>query len=334
MRAGEERAGDGIVARAMAVHARALLGALGPARADAASFAFDDPERVTWHYTPRRRNGVSLAEMGRRPAKAVHRLLATTLSPGGHARVAAVAGLEDVLDEIEGGRRERHAGDYWTAIFDEPGGDTWGWRFEGHHVSVNVTVVDGSVSTTPCFLGANPAVVCDGAGRAVLRPLAAEEDLADELLASLDRDQRARAVVGDSAPADILTGERPRTGPDLPAPAGIPGAELRPAQVVLLRALAATYVGRLARTLAGPRLAALDADLPALHFAWVGDPSTGLGSPHYYRLQGPGFFVELDNTQNHANHVHSVWRDPDGDFGAALLEAGGPGPARGPAPGR
>ena len=306
------------VAEAMAGLARSLLDGLAPDAAGAARLPFDDPERVSWHYTPRTRRGVALAGMGRVPAKAAHRLLACVLSPAAHARVAAIAGLEDILDDLEGGRRGRHAGDYWAAVFGDPGSERWGWRFEGHHVSVNVTVAGGSVSATPLFLGANPAVVADG-GRVVLRPLGPEEDLALELLASLDPAQRARAVIGDVAPPDILTGERPRTGTHLGPPAGIPGAALTGGQAARLRALAATYIGRLTPRLAGPRLARLDASVGALHFAWAGSPGTGPGEPHYYRLHGPGFLVELDNTQNGANHVHSVWRDPDGDFGGALL---------------
>ena len=110
----------------------------------------------------------------------------------------------------------------------------------------------------------------------------------------------------------------PRAG-SLPPSDGLPGAALRPAQAGILRALAGAYIERLTPALAAPRLARLDAHLPAVHFAWAGSPGTEPGDPHYYRLHGPGLLVELDNTQNGANHVHSVWRDPDGDFGGDLL---------------
>jgi uncharacterized protein DUF3500 len=302
----------------MADAALALREAAGPDGRAALVLDYADPERRSWHYTPRERRGLSLAQMDRGAGKATHRLLAEALSPAAHARVAAVAGLEDVLDEIEGGRRGRHAGDYWVALFGDPEGDPWGWRFEGHHVSVNLTLAGGQVSATPFFLGANPAMVAED-GRTVLRPLAPEEDLAYDLLESLDPGSRRRAVVSAAAPPDILTGERPEAAGVVGAPAGVPGVELGSGSRHLLRALSATYPGRLDAALARPWLAHLDAHLDAVHFAWAGTEDRRPGAPHYYRLQGPGFLVELDNTQNDANHVHTVWRDPEGDFGAGLF---------------
>jgi hypothetical protein len=264
---------------------------------------------------------MSLAEMGRDQAKAVHGLLATAVSRPTHTRVAAISGLEDVLDESEGGRKGRHAGDYWTAVFGDPGAEAWGWRFEGHHVSINVTVAGDAVCATPCFLGAKPATVTDHDGRTVSRPLAPEEDVAVALLDSLDGAQRERAVVGAEAPADILSGEAPDLGDREGRgwPAGLPATALRPDQVSLLRTLAAIYVNRLSSDLAEPLLARIDQDLSSFSFAWAGPIAPELGRPHYYRVDGPRFLVEFDNRQNGANHVHSVWRDPDGDFGARLL---------------
>lgn len=305
----------------MAEAARQLLSALARDQRAALRFPFADPARRDWHYTPGTRRGVSLAEMGREAAKAVHGLLITALSRSAHTRVAAITGLEDVLDESEGGRRGRHAGDYWTALFGEPGDGPWGWRFEGHHVSINVTVAGDAVSTTPYFLGANPATVTDEVGRTVSRPLAPEEDAAADLLASLDDGQRKRAVLAVEPPADILSGERA----DLRRPAdvgwtGLPASALRPDQLSLLRSLAAVYVNRLVGDLAEPLLGRLERDLPNYCFAWAGPPAPpGPGQPHYYRLDGPRFLAEFDNRQNGANHVHSVWREPGGDFGARLL---------------
>lgn len=265
--------------------------------------------------------------MDRRAAKSVHQLLTTALSRAAHTRVAAITGLEDVLDESEGGRRARHAGDYWTAVFGEPGGPAWGWRFEGHHVSINVTLADGAISTTPFFLGANPATVTDEGGRTVSRPLAPEEDLAGALLASFDAAQKGRAVVSHEAPPDILSDEASDVASvaSLDEPGGLPGSALRPDQMSLLRNLAAVYVNRLAAELAEPVLARLDRELPAFCFTWAGPVTPGPGQPHYYRLAGPRFLVELDNTQNGANHIHSVWREPGGDFGARLLPEDRPG---------
>jgi uncharacterized protein DUF3500 len=300
-----------------------LAGLSGDQRA-AVRFGFDDPERRVWHYTPGPRRGVSLVDMDRGSAKSVHHLLTTTLSRAAHTRVAAITGLEDVLDESEGGQRDRHAGDYWTAVFGDPGAAVWGWRFEGHHVSINVTVADGAISATPCFLGANPAMVTDEGGRKVSRPLAPEEDLAEALLASLDRGQQARVILSGEAPADILSGEAIDVAAvaEFDAPVGLPATALRPDQVSLLRSLAAVYVNRLAAELAEPVLARLDRDLPAFCFAWAGPAAPAPGQPHYYRVEGPRFLVEFDNRQNGANHIHSVWREPAGDFGARLLPEG------------
>ncbi len=314
----------GAVAGGMNQAAEQMLAALPPHQRTSLCFPFDHPERGAWRYTPGPRQGVSLAEMDRSAAKAVHQSLTTVLSRAAHTRVAAITGLEDVLDESEGGRRGRHAGDYWTAIFGEPGDPVWGWRFEGHHVSINITVADGAICTTPFFLGANPATVTDEGGRRVSRPLGPEEDVAIALLACFDDEQRKRAVVSDAAPPDILSGEVPDATSvvGLGTLSGLPGAALRADQVSLLRSLAAVYVNRLVAELAEPILARLDRELPALCFAWAGPATPRPRQPHYYRLEGPRFLVEFDNRQNNANHIHSVWREPGGDFGARLLPEG------------
>jgi hypothetical protein len=334
----------GATAGAMSQAAENLLATLPADQRASLRFGFDDPGRRVWHYTPGRRRGVSLAEMNRGSAKAVHQLLTTVVSRPAHTRVSAITGLEDILDESEGGPRGagsvpriargagdaprleggRHAGDYWTAAFGEPGAAIWGWRFEGHHVSINVTVADGAISSTPFFLGANPATVTDEGGRTVSRPLAPEDDLAVALLASLDPGQTARAVVSHEAPPDILSGDAVDVASvaALDQPVGLPGTAMRPDQVSLLRSLAAAYVNRLAAALADPVLARLDRDLPAFSFTWAGPVAPAPGQPHYYRLEGPRFLVEFDNRQNGANHVHSVWREPGGDFGARLLPEG------------
>ncbi len=311
----------GATAAGMANAAERVIAALTPEQRAALRFPFDDPGRREWHYTPGQRRGVSLAEMARDGAKAVHDLLVTVVSRPTHTQVAAITGLEDILDEREGGRRDRHAGDYWAAVFGDPGGEAWGWRLEGHHISINVTVTGAMVSATPFFLGANPATVTDAEGRTISRPLAPEEDVALALIGSLDHTQRERAVIADEAPADILSGD----APDVPDggrgwwSAGLPASALRPDQVSLLRDLAAVYVNRLSGELADPLLIEVDKDLPSFNFSWAGPTIPATGRPHYYRLEGPRFLVEFDNRQHAANHIHSVWRDPGGDFGARWL---------------
>ncbi|MCA1847295.1 MAG: DUF3500 domain-containing protein, partial [Actinobacteria bacterium] len=263
---------SGASAGAMTEAADNLLAALPADQRAAARFGVDDPQRRVWHYTPGPRPGVSLAELDRDAAKSVHQLLTTVVSRAAHTRVAAITGLEDVLDESEGGRRGRHAGDYWTAVFGDPGSAAWGWRFEGHHVSINVTVAGGAISATPLFLGANPATVTDEGGGTVSRPLAHEEDVGVALLTSLDDEQRKRAVVNDAAPSDILSGEAPDASGvvGLGARTGLPATALRPDQVALLRSLAGLYVNRLSSELARPIMAGVDRDLPGFCFAWAG----------------------------------------------------------------
>jgi hypothetical protein len=206
---------------------------------------------------------------------------------------------------------------YFVSIFGDPSGSgPWGWRFEGHHLSLNYTILDGApVAWAPAFLGANPAEVREGS-RVGLRALAPEEDLARALVRSLDDAQRRAAVVDVEAPSDIITGNALEIDPL--EPAGISISDLNPPQVDQLVRLIDEYLGRMSDDLAASRRARLESsDLSRIGFAWAG--SLEVGEPHYYRVQGPSFLIEYDNTQNNANHIHSVWRDFDGDFGRDLL---------------
>ncbi|MEU7480974.1 DUF3500 domain-containing protein [Lentzea sp. NPDC042327] len=275
----------------------------------------DDDLRHRWAYTPGDRPGLVFGGLRRDQRKAVHGMLATVLSPHAYAQVAAVMALEDVLDHREGGHRDRHSGDYWTVLFGTPGGDEpWGWRVEGHHLSVNVIVADGRVSATPFFLGANPSRVTYR-GRVVSQPLRLEEELARELLDRMGPTARGLAVVSDTAPHDIRTGNAPRITPS--DPVGVTPAQLGKQAGELLVDIVRLYLDRLAFELADDEFAALDPD--RLHFSWEGSLRRGEG--HYYRVQGPELLIEYDNTANEANHIHTVWRRHSGDFGADLLAA-------------
>ncbi|MEU4802443.1 DUF3500 domain-containing protein [Actinosynnema sp. NPDC023587] len=274
----------------------------------------DDDLRRTWAYTPGPRPGVVLGELRRDQRKAVHRLLSCVLSPHAYAQVMAVMAWEDVLDDREGGHRDRHQGDYCTVLLGEPGDDPWGWRFEGHHLSISVVVADGRVSATPFFLGANPARVTYR-GRTVAQPLRLEEELARELLDRMGRTARGLAVVGDRPPPDLLSGNLPRLG-DI-EPRGVTPAQLDRPSRGLLVGLVRYYLDRLHGDLADDEFDQLDLD--RLHFAWEGSSRRGEG--HYYRIQGPELLIEYDNTANDANHAHSVWRRRSGDFGEDLLAA-------------
>lgn len=314
--AGAERTRNPAPAALMARAAGALLDTLDEHERRTVRRSFPHTAaRRDWTYLPGPRAGVALGELGRSQRKAVHALVATALRPHAYAQVAAIMALEDVLDRIEDGRRGRHSGDYWTVVFGVPGDEPWGWRFEGHHVSLNVTVADGRVAGTPCFLGANPAVVRHG-DAVVSRPLVEEEDVARALLHALHGAARARAVIAEEAPADIVTRDRPRVDGTL-EPAGVPAADLSGDAAALLRRLFGLYLDRLAEPVAAAEAERLGAAFGELHFAWAGAAEPR--RPHYYRIQGPDLLIEYDNTQHGANHVHSVWRRPSGDFGGDLL---------------
>ena len=311
------------VREAMAAAAAGWLTSLAPGQLAKARFGFPaDDERTRWYYTPTERGGLPLAEMGPVSQRLAHRLMASGLSEGGYATAATVMGLENVLDAREGwrrgydGRTIPHRGRdpqlYFVSVFGDPGAGAWGWRVGGHHVALNYTLAaDGGVSASPLFLGANPALT-RLVGPGVLRPLAAEEDLARELLDTLAPDQRKAATLADEAPGDILQRNLPmiRPGP----PEGLAGSGMLPQQRDLLAGLLRQYLGRLPGPVADLQAArVLGERLEAVHFGWAGSPEPG--RPHYYRLQGPRLHIEYDNVQNGANHVHSVWRDPEGDFG-------------------
>lgn len=301
----------------MAQAASDFLAELSPEQRARASFPFADAERLNWHFIPRERRGLPLKDMTEPQRAAARRLLQAGLSQRGYLKVSTIIELELVLRELGGNPAVRDPELYFFSVFGSPSPPgPWGWRVEGHHVSLNFTVVkDSLVATAPAFLGANPARVLSGS-RQGLRALAAEEDLARDLMRSLDAEQRAAAVIAAEAPRDIITGNAGQVDPL--SPAGIPVARLRPDQAARLVRLLDEYLDRMAPDLAAARRARLaESDLGRITFAWAG--SIEVGQPHYYRIQGPTFLVEYDNTQDNANHIHSVWRDFAGDFGRDLL---------------
>jgi hypothetical protein len=266
--------------------------------------------RHNWTYVPRTRAGLTFADLDRHCRKTVHKLLATVLSPHAYAQAATIMALEDVLDHAEDHRLDRHQCDYWIVLFGDPATDaSWGWRFEGHHLSINITVRGDRLFTTPCFFGANPAVVRYG-DTPVVAPLNVEERLARTLLRELDPANRALAVVSDVAPDDIRTRSAARVDAAL-EPSGVPMARLRPAAAELLRDLLALYLHRFRDDISAPEL--LDLEPQEVYFAWEGHPDPGHG--HYYRIQADNLLVEYDNTADDANHIHSVIRRPSADFG-------------------
>ena len=303
----------------MAEAATRLLASLDDGQRSKASFSMNDAERHNWHFVPRERKGLPLKDLRSEQLQLMHGLLASALSQKGYLDAVTILSLEPILKELEGpsGRMVRDNMLYYLSIFGQPGPhDTWGWRFEGHHLSLNFTLVDGHhVSATPSFFGSNPAEVRSGP-RKGLRALASYEDLGRALITSLDEKQRKIAIIDASAPADVITGEQPRVKPL--AEAGLPFSKLNAQQRSVLMELIEAYLRRCRADVAEAELAAIrTAGLHQIRFAWAGSLAPGEG--HYYRVQGPTFLLEYDNTQNNANHVHAVWRDFENDFGADLL---------------
>jgi hypothetical protein len=301
---------------AMTAAARAFLDSLSADQKQKAQLPFDGGERFNWFYTPVARKGLPLKEMNDAQRRLALRLLRTGLSEQGYSKAETIRALEDVLVEMGGNPRVRDAELYYFTIFGDPATQpTWGWRYEGHHLSQNWTIVDGrALATTPQFFGANPAEVRQGA-RKGLRALAAEEDVAFELLRSLDATQRAAAVIDPEAPDDILTTNSREAA--LQADRGIALSQLDAPQRALLTRLLEIHAAAQTTDVARERLAKVKAAGEAVKFAWMGATDKGRG--HYYRIQGPTFLVEFDNTQNGANHIHTVWRDFKGDWGLDLL---------------
>jgi Protein of unknown function (DUF3500) len=294
----------------MRVAATELLGLLDDQQRARAVYEFGDDQARRWlEYRPHRRPGTCVAELSIPARKAAHRLLSTALSDHAYAQAMAIIALEETLDRTEGWHRGRHSGDYWVSIFGEPGDDApWGWRFEGHHLSVSLTLAAGQASPAPVFFGANPARV-SYAGRPVSRPLAPEEDLARALLDAMDDTARAAAVVATRSPADIRSG--PRSSAALIEPLGVPAGSLGRTARAALSQLTALYLDRVRP---GLRTAPAEGEL---HFAWEG-PLTP-GTAHYYRIQGDDLLIEYDNTTEDGNHAHTVLRRPRSDFGEDVL---------------
>jgi hypothetical protein len=302
----------------MATAGRALLDGLKPEQRAKAALPFEGEERFNWHFVPRERHGLPFKEMDAGQRKRAHAFLQTGMSHAGYLKATTIISLEEVLRDLEGGQGPvRDPERYYFTFFGAPSErDTWGWRVEGHHLSLNFTVVGGRlIASTPQFLGANPAEVKEGP-RKGLRTLPAEEDLARELLKSLDASRRAKAVIATEAPRDIITGASRKAEIGPAQGLAVEGMDRR--QRGLLLALLDEYARAMPEAVAQERLRRLrEAGIEKIHFAWAGGAERG--QPHYYRLHGPTFLVEYDNTQNNANHIHTVWRDFEGDWGLDLL---------------
>ena len=296
-----------------------FLGSLDAQQRQAAVFPFNSDERLNWHYVPKERLGLPIKQMDPNQKDLALSLLKTLLSQQGFETVETIRGLEDVLNAIEGGKGpNRDPEMYFITVFGGPSEKTnWGIRFEGHHLSMHWTVVDGKiVSTFPQFLGANPADVKEGPKKGT-RALGVEEDLGRKLVTSLDEKQRAEAVLQQAVPADVITGASREAA--IEGNSGLAYSAMNADQQGILISLIQVLANVQRPEFAEQRLARLrDAGMDAIKFAWIGGVEKG--EKHYYRVQGPTFVIEYDNTQNDANHIHVVWRDFKGDFGEDVLK--------------
>jgi hypothetical protein len=299
--------------------AKAFLASLTSEQRAKVSFQLTDDERLNWHFIPRERKGLPIKEMTHAQRHLANALLSAGLSQQGYIKATTIMSLEDVLKELERnnkGSPNRDPENYFFTVFGEPAETgTWGYRVEGHHVALNFTLVNGRIATSPNFFGANPAEVRQGP-RAGLRALKREEDLGRALAASLTPEQRSVAIVSEKAYPDILTAAS-RKAALQGQPNGLPYDKLNSKQREMLQELVGEYAGIFPDPVAAHRMDQLKKAGNKLYFAWAG--SLDKGAPHYYRVQAPAFLIEYDNTQNNANHIHSVWRDYEGDFALDLL---------------
>ena len=302
----------------MAECANRFLNALDANQRGKATFPFETEERMNWHYIPKERKGLPLRDMTPYQKHLASALLAAGLSQTGYIKAVTVMSLEDVLKLIENDSGERRNPEkYYFSVFGTPSDSgTWGYRVEGHHLSQNYTVANSMVVDGPSFFGANPAEVRQGP-RKGLRTLAGEDDLGIELILALDEQQQKVAIVNPTAYEEILTAAS-RKAALQGQPSGLSASKMNGMQFDALMALMEEYARNVHDELAEGRMAQINKAGRNIYFAWSG--GINRGDPHYYRVQTPHFLIEMDDTQDNANHIHAVWRDFAGDFGEDLLQ--------------
>lgn len=301
-------------AQRIAEQANRFLASLDDSQRRKALIGFDSSNRLDWHYIPRSRSGLSLGDMKPAQAEAARALFATVLNQRGLELLDGVRLLEGVLREQQGSFRDPDR--YYVSVFGSPGRFPWGWRFEGHHLSLNVALpAPGQVSATPFFIGAHPATVRDGPSKG-FRLLETAEELARQIMAGLNDAQRRSALIADRSFGEIVAS--PQREQDLGQPRGLELSAMESNARVRVEALMDRFLGTLVPDLlAVQKRRVMEQGLERFRFAWAG--SLVRGEAHYFRVHGPVTLIEHDNTQNGANHIHSVWRDLAADFGQDAL---------------
>jgi len=296
-----------------------FLNSLNKEQKSKTQYKFNHDSKYFWHYLPAAsfsRSGISLTELNNVQKELLFNLLRNSLSETGYAKTRQIISLEKVLADLSGNYDYRDPEKYYIAFYGNPAIDSlWAWSFQGHHISLNFTILNGKTSIAPRFFGANPATVKEGSRKGE-RTLAAEEDLGFELINSCSEVQNKKAIFQINSYFDIVTTNSAEVSPLQPV--GIKMKELNDSQQKILLLLIDEYLATLPVELANARMKKLKSEeINEISFGWAGGTKPGVG--HYYRIQGKTFLIEFDNTQNNANHIHSVWRDFDGDFGRDLI---------------
>ncbi|MFC5051132.1 DUF3500 domain-containing protein [Rubritalea spongiae] len=304
------------VSAEMAKAANSLLKSLDEETAKRAQFPFKADERQNWNYVPTSRKGVSLENLSGQQIELVRQLLQSALSDPGLKKVDTIIALEAFLGETENRPDFRNSKAYFTTIFGDPSATgTWGWRFEGHHLSLNYTIIDGKPSSlTPSFFAANPAEVRADHKMKGTRALAAEEDLARALASNIAKTNQA-IIFSKKPPREILT--RSTRQFDQLAPVGVATKAMNAEQQQALLTLIEEFSKRHRKELNEATMKQIKAEFTMLHFGWAG--SLEPEQPFYYRIQSTSFLIEVANVQNKGNHIHAVWRDSANDFAIDIL---------------
>ena len=295
-----------------------FLNSLNQDQRSQAQFSFDDLSKSTWHFIPSSmwpRKGIELTDLDSNQKKLVHVLLQSSLSESGYKKTLKIINLENVLLEISGDSIKRNPNKYSVAFYGNPEKDSlWSWSFEGHHLSLNFTILNGKTSTAPRFLGSNPATIPSGSRKGE-RTLYKEEDLGFELINALSLEQRKIAIIQEKA-FGVVTKNAIEVDPLHPG--GIKYKELNSSQQLVFLKLLNEYLSIVPEKAAKKRMEKIkNEEMNDIRFGWAGAMQQGKG--HYYRIQGKSFLIEFSNRQNNANHIHTVWRDFNGDFGRDLI---------------
>lgn len=297
----------------------AFVNSLSSEQKQKALFDFEQMNRYEWHFFPASmvpRVGIAIKDLNTSQKDQFYKLLKSFLSSRGYNRTRDIMSFEYILRELEPTNPNRIPENYYAAFYGSPERDSiWGWKYSGHHVDLNFTIVNGKLAFAPFFFGVNPGEVKQGPKKGI-RLIKEEEDLGFELIGSFNQEQKQKAIFQLKAFTEIVTSNAQKVAPL--GDVGIEAGEMSQGQKTLLNKLIQVYLSSMPPEIARLRMQrVISEDMETIKFGWAG--STIIKEPHYYRIQGKTFLIEFDNTQNNANHIHTVWRDFNGDFGADLL---------------